>query len=90
LGKGLTTPIIPIAGAVPSFWDNPFHFGAIYFITIFLIQSTFRSFEFFLEPFPKPCIIKPYYDHHHHKYYPGAKVIHGYTSFREIKHGKQE
>ena len=38
------------------------------------------SFEFLLEPFPKPYLIKPYCKHHHYKYQTSTKV-HGYTSF---------
>jgi hypothetical protein len=46
----------------------------------FLIQSSPSIlFDFFLEPFPETCIIKPYYDHHHTEYKTSA--VHGYFSF---------
>jgi hypothetical protein len=56
--------------------DSPNRFGADYFLDPI---HTLHSFEFLLEPFPEPRIIKPYYDHHHTEYKTSA--VHGYTSF---------
>jgi len=62
--------------------ESPIRFEGIYFLPNLLYPiHALRSLEFFPEPFPKPCIIKPYTNHHYHKYHAGAKVIHGYSSF---------
>jgi hypothetical protein len=50
----------------PKRWDSLIRFGAIYSLTnLFHPIHALRSFEFLLEPFPKPRIIEPYSDHHH-------------------------
>jgi hypothetical protein len=61
--------------------DSSNRFGADYFLDPII---GLLSFEFLLEPFPKPGIIKPYYDHHDHKYHTRTKIIHGYTAFQAI------
>jgi hypothetical protein len=64
-------------------WNSPNHLGEIWFLSrpTFLPNQTLQLFELLLEPFPKPRLIKPYYDHYHHKYHPRAKIIHGSSSF---------